>query len=133
MPKVTNFAFCKSFIIEGPSVQLDLLQTIKTSVSSIAFSIVFSLVEVDNRSNHYIQAIFKGPKGEKLIETEKFLLEKEKDEENDSKKVSGLTMGIDFEDVQFVGQGIYSMDIKFDGDTIGNFAIPVIFKKGSEE
>lgn len=131
MPKVTNFVFCEeSSLTNGSPEVLGFKQLLESSQGWFSFSIAFSIVDFSPLDEHSVYVVFSDPKGGKLIETDKFLLEKESDEGNDdSKLVSGLTMGVNFDKVQFEGQGIYQIQLIFDDEPIGEFFIPVVLKE----
>lgn len=136
MPKVTNFTFCEQGIIEDNEPKaINLLQVLRASAGSISFSILFSITGFSAHQDHLIIIEFTNPKGEKVIETDPFHLEKEDNQENvdESRLVTGISMGIDFANVLFEGQGLYTLNLLFDGEQIGEFFIPVIVEEGTEE
>lgn len=135
MPKITNFAFCeKSSIEDNQPKAINLLQVIETSNGTFSFSIIFSIVGFSATEEHTGYVIVTDPKGDTLMETEKFFLDKDENIDIDSNRVvTGISMGVEFDEVIFEGQGIYNVSLVFDEEKLGEFSIPVLVQRGSEE
>lgn len=133
MPKVTNFAFCEQTSIDENNPRaINYLQVIQTSSESFSFSILFSVTDFSANEDHTGYVTFSDPNDNTLIETEKFFLEKEDKFKDKANLVTGVSMGVEFE-VPFEGQGLYTLRLFFDDEKLGEFFIPVLFEKGSDE
>lgn len=135
MPKITNFAVCeKADIEEGQLRAINVLQLIESSSGNFSFSIIFSITGFSAGEEHNGFVVISDPKGEKLIETERFVLEKEEHSEiEDSRLITGVSMSVEFKDILFEGQGLYKLELFFDDDNLGEFYIPVLARRGSDE
>lgn len=135
MPNITNFAFCNNPDISGdnPSA-LEFLQTIEVSSDNFSFSILFTITGFTTDKEHHLYVRFLDPRREELIKTEEFILEKEnRDDIDEEKVITGISMGVDFTKVPFEGHGMYSLELYFDDEKLSEFYIPVLSRGGSDE
>ena len=137
MPKITNFAFCEpgQFEKEGPG--LNFVDTVETSSDIFKLAVVYSITDFSAFQNHTGFLKLKGPDNQVIIETDPFEVEKANEEDpslNGSNNiVSGITMGMEFGNVQFKGPGLYKVEVFFDNTFLSDFYIPVLFEKESVE
>lgn len=135
MPYITNFAFCEQAEIEENRPKaINYLQVIEAFSGSFSFSIIYSITGFTAKEDHHGHVVFFDPNGEKLIETEKFFIEGEENQEiEDTNLVTGISMGVEFNDILFEGHGLYKMEVFFDDEKLGEFFIPVLARRGGEE
>ncbi len=125
MPKISSFAYCAPINLEKDQnvsiIPLNIIP-IESIPGRFSFSIIFSIVGFSNNEDHSGYLIFADPNGAPVIQTEKYNLEKE-----DKRKslLSGVSMGVDFQNVLFECEGLYKTELFFDNQKIAEFVIPV--------
>lgn len=140
MPKVTNFVFCEPGQFKPGSSHIPFIEGVSTSSSLFGFAILYSITSFSRFEDHNVFLSIKDPHKEELIKTEEFTIEKSEDISGDLSRelqskelLNGATMAIEFDDVEYRGQGLYAVEVFFDGELLGEFFLPVILRKESEK
>lgn len=135
MPNVTNFVFCEDPRLDDDKPKaINFLQTVEAVAGNFSFGILYSITGFAGSEDHNLYVSIFDPKGEKIFESERFFLEREDLPEIEGERlVTGISMGIEFKDLLFEGQGLYKVGLVFDDDLIGEFFIPVLAQRGSDE
>ena len=134
MPKITNFVFCEPGNFEDSLPRVTFIEAVETSTDRFGFAVLYSIAGFPPHVDHTGFTRLSGPNDEKLVETDKFTIESEgTPTETESEIVSGITMGVEFGDIEFKGAGLYKVELFFDDELLSDFSIPVFFKKESEQ
>ncbi|MGN8234438.1 DUF6941 family protein [Priestia flexa] len=132
MPKLSNFVYCEQTSPEENAIQslnpLNVI-TIESAPGRFSFSVVFSLVGFNPHEEHDGYIVFADPNGKTVIETERFTLEKE-DHDKKNPILTGVSMGVEFNNVLLEMPGLFRTDLYFDNEKIGEFVIPVVTREG---
>ena len=92
-----------------------------------------SITDFSAFQNHTGFLKLLGPDNQVIIKTDQFEVEKVSEEDPEmygsENVVSGITMGMEFGNVQFKGPGLYKVEVFFDDDLLADFSIPVLFER----
>ncbi|HZJ56865.1 MAG TPA: hypothetical protein VFD89_01315 [Clostridia bacterium] len=94
---------------------------------SFSFSVIFSVMDIDDRDSHEIKLVFSNCAGNELVNTGVINIPKIEDKNaiDLPKEVSGLIMSLDLRNVTFLKEGYYCTTVWFDGDKLGEYKIYV--------
>lgn len=141
MPNITNFAFAKLTETDSGLEKEELTIIRPNSIPGRdSFAIEFSLVLDGIEKDYSGFIIMYKPNGEKLVKTEPFEINREMfsevkanmddyDDNKDEKILTGITLGINFEDVLFETSGLYKAALYLNEDKLGEFGIAVAAKR----
>lgn len=94
--------------------------------STYSFSIVVGIRGVDYSKPHRMSIIFMDEDKNPLVEARDFPIQKTEETENTldlPPKFRGLTVAMDMRNVIFRKEGVYSTQVEFDGQKMGEFEI----------
>jgi hypothetical protein len=132
MAKITNFAYCENTQNEmtpsGPKLHLVGPMQVMLPMfipGMFTFSIFIAIMDLDIEIQHNIKFIFRGPdSGEPpIFDTGEITLPGQIPVLNLPEDMRNLMLGLEFTNVVFRKEGIYSTDIFFDGELLGNYPI----------
>lgn len=101
-----------------------------------SFTIIFGVVGIDNETDHTMQILFKGPNDEPpIINTNTIPLPKGAvpmvKELELPREHKGMMFNLDFRNVVFKSEGIYTSQVYIDGDLLGEY--PIFVKAGEQQ
>lgn len=132
MPKITNFAFCDQDYANDEGL-VKVIDLIEVRSNDFSLALVLSITDYSIKEDHFCEIIIKDSTKSILFQTESFPVENDTPGEVDSNElITGFTLGVQFNKLTFRGPGLYSVQVKFDGESLGEFYVPVTFRGGSE-
>lgn len=98
--------------------------------SDYSFSITIGVSDFDLTRENTIKLVFKSPSGDTLIDTGDCSLPASPADALIPKEYQGAVMSAPFQNVELNSEGVYHLEILFNGESLGTKEIPV-FRLGS--
>lgn len=133
MAKVSDIIFClRATNMEGSGASATTILTALTPEyipGLFTFSVIVTLLDIDPDNEHTVAIDFINPSNENVVHIEAPLPRIE-DDSNLPQAYKGLNMAMDWNNVNLKVSGLYTIQVKFDGDLLQE---KNIYVKGKNE
>ena len=132
MVTLTNFVYCADSQLSSDLNAINALNVLCALKSdclpgAITFSVVFSLLGVDNEKENKIKLVFQQDFGTKeiLFNSGEITIPKVKKEEINDKNLTSINLRFEFKNILFKESGLYSTKIYLNDELLGERLITV--------
>ena len=140
MANLTSFVYCLNAErvagSEGNGDAINAMGILSTMTpefvpGAFSFSIIFAILDVDITAENKIQITFKNSEGKELVDSGNILIPGNKESKGSTlpKEYQGLNMSMDFRNVVFESEGVYTTEVSFNDTLLGVMPIYVKGKR----
>lgn len=138
MSKLSNFIYClsaeRNISPDGKSEMINAVGVLSAITpefvpGAFSFSIVFSIVDLDTKTNNRIRIVFSDNEGKAIVDTNEIALPiiNSVDSLDIPNEYKGINMSMDLRNIVFEREGLYKTTVCLNGNMLGE---NVIYVKG---